>query len=1354
MTEEAQAPRSPIAVALDEFASAWLQGAAPDPDEFCRRHPECGPELRRRLQDFLEARPSRVGASGGLAAPPPAAGEWKTLGDFRIVQEIGRGGMGVVYLAHQLSLRRSVALKVLPAHLTLQPETIARFEREASMAARLRHPGIVEVYAVGSEGGHHFYAMELVEGTPLDRVLAKMREEPLDRLDGATLEAAVSAHRLAIASAEESRGGGTEEGKPERRPSSAWNRSYIETTCGLVVQVAEALDHAHRAGVLHRDVKPANILVRDDGSAVLTDFGLAREEGLPSLSRTGEFAGTPYYVSPEQAMGRRVKVDHRADLYSLGVTLYELLTLRRPFEGRTTQEVLGLILTKEPANPRRWNPLLPRDLVTIILKAIEKDPDRRYQDGKALAADLRAFLSYKPIAARPESLQERAWKFARRHRAAMASACALLLGAAGWGVAWWLRPGLLTVTSPTPGATVFVDGVALGTTPLESLSLRPGLHRIRMEKGEDLFSTEEEILVERGRPRQIERALASRHGILRLESDPAGARITLLDGKGAAVPVEESTPALLDLRAGRYTARFELEGFEPREKVVEVGAGGMRTDCDIAWETGRLDLEGFREGVEVEVHRGERVDAEGPSWNVTLPLREPLRLPSGAYSMRARLPGHDRRDLEGREAVHVAPGSTTRARIWLPPLERRFEVGVADPIETLLLADVDGDGVFEVVGGTLSGRVLVFRGDGSLRAEARIGAPVSVLVSADFDGRGLRSLVAGGRGESGQSWSESEFPLVAMDGGRKVRFAAKIRGSAVAIEAGDTDGDGRDEVFVATAAGRVVAFDGEGKSRFDIDAEGVVSAIARAQLDSDAAPEIVASTLSGSILALEGDGTRKFEAEAGGELRRLAAVDLDRDGRDEIVAGSGGGHVYVLGPGGALRTEADAPGRIAAVVPADLDGDGTPQIVVATQDGTILALGADGTTRLQVGGFGVLEHLLVADFDGDGRGEILAANVARELFALAHDGSPRFRLEGRASIRAIAAGDIDGDGFPEIVGAMGEGRLVAFAPDRERVFEVKTPSLVWDVAAADLLGDGRPEIVVGSGERVLVLGSDGARLLDLDVGAAGAALALGDLDGDGSTEIVAGTVEGRIHPFSRDGKPGSPLDAETTIEALALADLDGGGKSQVVVGTGDGLLVAFRAPGEPRFEIEMEGRIRALLAADLDGDGRQELLAGVAEGRVVGIGGDGIQQFELEAGKAVLSIAVGELLEPGVRTILAGTVEGDLVLLPRDGPRRVLSRAAGPVEHLSLADADGDGRPEILVGTGNASERGPVGELLLVRADGSTAWRGSGAGRVTGIAAADVDQDGRPEIVSGDRTGFLTVRRLPRAETRANHAGR
>ncbi len=430
--------QSPIEVALGRFAAAWLEGKAPDPEQFCRAHPECGPDLRPRIDAFLAtagSAESRAMASADDAGVPQAASlAGRTLGGFRLLREIGRGGMGVVYEAVQIPLRRHVALKVLPAHLTLLPDAVSRFRREASMAARLRHPGIVQIHEIGHAEGAHFFAMEFVEGAPLSDVLDRMRQEDRASLDGGRVGAAVSsaAHgRVEFPAPPEG------EERRARTPSSAWNRSYIETVCRLTAQVADALEHAHEAGILHRDVKPSNILVREDGSTVLTDFGLAREEGLPSLTRTGEFAGTPYYVSPEQAMARRMRVDHRTDVYSLGVTLYELLTLRRPFEGTTSQEVLGKIITKEPTNPKRFNPLLPRDLVTIVLKAIEKDADRRYLTAADFAADLRAFLSFRPVAARPASPATRILKFARRHRSSALAAILVSCGLVGAG-AWRL----------------------------------------------------------------------------------------------------------------------------------------------------------------------------------------------------------------------------------------------------------------------------------------------------------------------------------------------------------------------------------------------------------------------------------------------------------------------------------------------------------------------------------------------------------------------------------------------------------------------------------------------------------------------------------------------------------------------------------------------------------------------------------------------------------------------------------------------------------------------------------------------------------------------------------------------------
>jgi len=240
----------------------------------------------------------------------------RILGDFRILREVGRGGMGIVFEAEQVSLHRSIALKILPAQLTLSERALKRFHREAEITARLHHRGIVDIHQVGEEDGIHFIAMELVEGTSLDQIIDRMRAEDFDEVRKRKIRDVVDA-------------GGPRASKDERietkkGSSSASSKNYIESSIKLICQVADALHHAHEAGVIHRDVKPSNILVRNDGSAVLTDFGLARDQGLPSVSATGDFAGTPCYVSPEQAMSGRMAVDHRTDVFSLGATLYEL----------------------------------------------------------------------------------------------------------------------------------------------------------------------------------------------------------------------------------------------------------------------------------------------------------------------------------------------------------------------------------------------------------------------------------------------------------------------------------------------------------------------------------------------------------------------------------------------------------------------------------------------------------------------------------------------------------------------------------------------------------------------------------------------------------------------------------------------------------------------------------------------------------------------------------------------------------------------------------------------------------------------------------------------------------------------
>ena len=341
---------------LEEAFDAYLEfdeGATSDERErFLHDHGE--------LRDLLEP---MIGADGE-PEPLPADGE-TTLGDFRLLCEIGRGGMGVVHEAWQISLRRRVAVKVLPASLVASPRAIVRFRREAEIMGYLDHPGLVKVYSVGQEGDALYYAMELIDGAPLS-----------ERAAGSVV-------------------------RPEQRVAAR-----------LVRQVAEALEHVHRLGVVHRDVKPANILVRPDGTPVLTDFGLARHDALPSMTRAGDFAGTPYYAAPEQAAGQLV--DARSDVFALGATLYELLTGRRAFAADTTQGVLDLIRKRDPVDPRRLSSSLSRDLSAIVMKALAKEPHARYQSAGEMADDLRAYEEMRPVRARPLSAGGRLLRWARR----------------------------------------------------------------------------------------------------------------------------------------------------------------------------------------------------------------------------------------------------------------------------------------------------------------------------------------------------------------------------------------------------------------------------------------------------------------------------------------------------------------------------------------------------------------------------------------------------------------------------------------------------------------------------------------------------------------------------------------------------------------------------------------------------------------------------------------------------------------------------------------------------------------------------------------------------------------------------
>ncbi len=401
------------------------QGEQYNLEQLAREYPEHADELRllhpgmQLLADLSSGSPMSEFGSG-------VAG---TLGDYQLGREIGRGGMGIVYEARQISLGKRVAVKVLPFASVLDSRRLKRFLNEARAAAQLQHEHIVPVYAVGCDRGVHYYAMRLIEGNNLADVIRELRKQ-FAAGDGRRFSTANALqdetlpHDRAVPSAPI---GKTTASGPEGTSSQilaqlstkrpAKDKEYFAALAGLGVQAADALQHAHDMGVVHRDIKPSNIMLDMEGQLWITDFGLAQVQDATEITVTGDFVGTLRYMSPEQALAKRVVVDHRTDIYSLGVTLYELMTTQRAFDGTTRAEVLRKIAFGAPTPPRKINRDIPIPLETVILKSLARNPDDRYQTARELADDLRALRDDRPIVARPPNVAQRLEKWTRRNPA-------------------------------------------------------------------------------------------------------------------------------------------------------------------------------------------------------------------------------------------------------------------------------------------------------------------------------------------------------------------------------------------------------------------------------------------------------------------------------------------------------------------------------------------------------------------------------------------------------------------------------------------------------------------------------------------------------------------------------------------------------------------------------------------------------------------------------------------------------------------------------------------------------------------------------------------------------------------------
>jgi serine/threonine protein kinase/Flp pilus assembly protein TadD len=414
-------------------------------EEMLARYPQFAVELERffaqREQFDKLAAPLREIAKEPQTATAPLL-ESGLLGDFRLIREVGRGGMGVVFEAEQISLGRRVALKVLPFAATMVPRQLVRFQNEARAAASLEHPHIVPVYGVGCERGVHYYAMKFIEGQTVAALIAQQRRDSATYLASGGRQppdlplGSVSHQRADASRSPQSTTAPAATARTERAPRDA---AYFRRAAEWGIQAAEALEHAHSLGIVHRDIKPANLMIDGQGKLWVTDFGLARTATDAGLTMTGDVLGTLRYMSPEQAQASHGLVDHRTDVYSLGVTLYEMLTGRPAVEGKGREEILNAITLREPRPLRRLDSAIPQDLETIVLKAMEKNPTDRYAAAKELNDDLQHFLEDRPIRARRPSTLVRARKWGRRHRAVAVAAVVCLLitslavaGSLGW----------------------------------------------------------------------------------------------------------------------------------------------------------------------------------------------------------------------------------------------------------------------------------------------------------------------------------------------------------------------------------------------------------------------------------------------------------------------------------------------------------------------------------------------------------------------------------------------------------------------------------------------------------------------------------------------------------------------------------------------------------------------------------------------------------------------------------------------------------------------------------------------------------------------------------------------------------
>lgn len=618
--DPAQADPALIERIADEFVQRIRRGEDPALAEFTERHPELADDIRelfptiRELERAKQSASSASGSASGAAEQQPP----ERLGDFRILREIGRGGMGVVYEAEQESLGRRVAIKVLPRQFFEDAGRRQRFEREARLAAGLHHTNIVPVFGIGEHEGHHYYVMQYIRGVGLDRVfhalsaaagsppatlpdlLSLIRDASQTRRSDSRTDSANSSTLSAPARVLDAHASALRSPGVGGTPPSV-SSGYWRCIARLLAQGGDALAFAHRQGVLHRDVKPANLLLDEDGALWVADFGLATQHEQESMTRSGDLAGTLRYMAPERFEGRQ---DERSDVYSLGITLYELATLMPAFRPSDGRSVLKAVLSEPLTAPRRIHPAMPRDLETVILTATARVSAHRYASAEALRDDLRRFADGLPVRARWISPIERAARWAARNRALAASltlAAVLLVTVATVSTAAYVRVsraegdtklalGGQTRQRERAEASLRLAESALDTVFDRLAPLSAAEHGLS-EEGEQAYAIPSTPVLSRASAELLSSLLEFYRRLAEQEGQSRALQRKTADSQRRVGEIHERLGRIDDAQAAfeESITRFEaLAASDPADRAVRIALADVRNElAELAFRQGR-----------------------------------------------------------------------------------------------------------------------------------------------------------------------------------------------------------------------------------------------------------------------------------------------------------------------------------------------------------------------------------------------------------------------------------------------------------------------------------------------------------------------------------------------------------------------------------------------------------------------------------------------------------------------------------------------------------------------------------------------------------------------------------------------